>query len=77
MNGWKKFIKESFKLAEIVNTGDAMAVYSSELRGRASGEDSWQKEIVVVPKGAVSEPGMSEIGYPSFLAALIKLTIVG
>jgi hypothetical protein len=56
---------------------DAMNVYSSEVRGRAAGDEAWQKELVAVPRGAVSEPGMSEIGYPAFCAALIKLTILG
>jgi hypothetical protein len=46
------------------------------MRAKSTGEDAWQKDIVVVPKSAMNDPGASDIGYAAFLAALVKLTIV-
>lgn len=63
-------------MTEAMPISEAIAVYNSEMRAKSTGEDAWQKDIVVVPKSAMNDPGASDIGYAAFLAALVKLTIV-
>lgn len=50
-------------MTEIAPVSDAIAVYNSEMRAKASDDDAWLKDMVVVPKGAVNDPGIAEIGY--------------